>query len=217
MRNSSSSSFSRHLGSRGETVRCCLGPAGATGGVGPVGPSSGVSTIFPFSSGPWAVSSNTYLSAALTDPSGTSNVNIGQTSAAIPPDNSQDTIDSWRNAYATVAPRNGTLSGLNLRVLGVLAGADPLSDNVTMTFQILTAPTSFASNDFTASTITATVTFPAGSVGGSYFFSASDLVHSVAVTAGQRFLIQMVVATNPNGNAADLFSALSIAGGILFT
>jgi hypothetical protein len=165
----------------------------------------------------WAVSTNIFLAQALTDPSGSAEVIIGQTAAVIPADNAPETIDANRNGYATVAARAGTISSLYVRVLAVLSGATPLSDNVNFTFQILTAPATFGTNDFTASPVTTTVTVPAGSIGGSYFLLNSDLVDSVALIAGQRFLINMVVTTNPLGNASDLFSALAVNGGILFT
>jgi hypothetical protein len=98
------------------------------------------------------------------------------------------------------------------------ASAPTLTQNLTFVFRVRTSPTTFASNDFADTTITTSITVPAGtsSNDNEVFFQASDLVNTVPILAGQRVLLEVAVSPN-NGNASDITSLLSVTGGLVFS
>lgn len=203
-------------GSKGSKGR--RGRSGASGAVGVAGAPGSSSTIIPYSSGAFTFNNQVFLSNLLSDDS---TWVIGQCGALSPADDLVTTLDAARNSFAWTAPRDGTLASLYLNLVIFLQGdasAPTLTQNLTFVFTVRTSPTTFASNDFANTAITATITVPAGtsSADNEVFFQASDLVDTVPILAGQRVLLEVAVSPN-GGNASDITSLLSVTGGLVFS
>jgi hypothetical protein len=194
------------------------GPAGSAGSQGLAGAPGSSSTIIPYSSGAFTFNNPVFLANLLSDDS---KWVIGQCGALSPADDLVTTQDAARNSFAWTAPRAGTLSGFYMNLVIFLQGdssAPTLSQNLVFTFRVRVSPTTFASNDFANTTLTTTITIPAGtsSTDNELFFQSSDLVHTAAILAGQRVLVEADVAPN-GGNASDITSLLSVTGGLVFS
>jgi hypothetical protein len=194
------------------------GPTGAPGPIGPPGAPGSSSSIVTINSGSYGIFTKQFISQALYGPSGI--MLLGSSSAFSTNSGAITTLDGVRNSYAIVAPRSGTLSNLFLNFGFLFSSEDKTDSPVNFDITVFVGPVIASSNDFKATAVTTSFVIPVGvsSADDTYkFYSCSDTTHTVAITPGQRILIEITITTPVTGNVSDLINGFTASGGFLIS